>query len=558
MKKLMTMMMLFVLSLLLSGVTTTYTIHVTTTLTPPTGHVHHFMRPSGHDTNCNGTVNADDSAGVRPNCAWATPNHAISCGDVIIAAAGTYTGGKFVRTMNTPTNCPSTTGGIDGTGGIWFAIVLCGAADLRSCKIADPGYGNAAVEWYGGAKYWSVQGFAIENVSNRNGFSVRIAGDLSGGFSSHHIAIINNVIYNSWQAIGVNDGGGQQGLNPPALDYFAAVGNISQNGALNPICLGAIDPVGTGATDSNTTAIKGFIAGNFSFHNWNASCNTKYDTESFMFDSLDVHGSNGIWTMYNNVSYHAARAGMQLTWPGLTTVPFTVNFINNTLFADMADPGVSGNGLPSLVGEINLSAASGYHPLPVTVNIQNNIIKTAWRTFANGAGKPQIFAIAVDGNDNGSTYSTFPLTIGGAGTENIILGKATGCSYGSCNSTFAIDRNDRSSDFGTNYYEDPLFANENDLLTNHIGPPDCTGFENVVQCMGWDARTGTLTANSKIADLTANCAHCAGKGYQRPTMTCPATNSNFPPWLRGVIYLHWTGTQVEQRAGLLAGVPCGM
>ena len=35
-----------------------------------------YVRTAGSDTNCNGTVNVDDSAGVRPNCAWQTTSKA--------------------------------------------------------------------------------------------------------------------------------------------------------------------------------------------------------------------------------------------------------------------------------------------------------------------------------------------------------------------------------------------------------------------------------------------------------------------------------------------------
>ena len=92
----------------------------------------YFMSPTGSDSN-NGT---------SPAAPWATPNHAVNCGDVIIAAAGTYSRGQFGDNFGIVSNCPSTSGGIDGTGGVYFAVLLCGGPDLMSCNITTAGGGD--------------------------------------------------------------------------------------------------------------------------------------------------------------------------------------------------------------------------------------------------------------------------------------------------------------------------------------------------------------------------------------------------------------------------------
>ena len=73
------------------------------------------MSPTGSDSN----------NGLTAATAWATPNHAVNCGDVIIAAAGIY---PVQPNWGTVSNCPSTSGGIDGKGGVYFASVLCGSS----------------------------------------------------------------------------------------------------------------------------------------------------------------------------------------------------------------------------------------------------------------------------------------------------------------------------------------------------------------------------------------------------------------------------------------------
>jgi hypothetical protein len=69
----------------------------------------YYMAPSG----C-----SDSNNGTSPATPWCTPNHNVVCGDVIIAAPGTYSSGQFGGNWGSVSNCPSTTGGIDGAGGI--------------------------------------------------------------------------------------------------------------------------------------------------------------------------------------------------------------------------------------------------------------------------------------------------------------------------------------------------------------------------------------------------------------------------------------------------------
>ncbi|HZZ25416.1 MAG TPA: hypothetical protein VFE60_23985 [Roseiarcus sp.] len=72
--------------------------------------------------------------------------------------------------------------------------------------------------------------------------------------------------------------------------------------------------------------------------------------------------------------------------------------------------------------------------------------------------------------------------------------------------------------------------------------PDCTGHTNVTECM--NAVYGVYAKITPFTGLTS-------KGYQPPAPCTPDTN--WPSWLKGVVYLQWTGTGLVQKSGR----PCG-
>jgi hypothetical protein len=139
------------------------------------------------------------------------------------------------------------------------------------------------------------------------------------------------------------------------------------------------------------------------------------------------------------------------------------------------------------------------------------------------------------------------VTTGGAGSENIFLGVATFCQGSSCNPGLDVTTFHGGS-FGINLYLDPNFHSTADLLANHMGAPNCSGFANVTACMGWDGTT--LTPFSVIYDLTPTAAAAAGKGYQVPR-AC-AADPEYPTWLKGIVYLrHLGGAVIVESAGLV-------
>jgi hypothetical protein len=140
----------------------------------------YYVSPTGNDSN----------SGTSPGAAWLSPNHAVDCGDVIVAAPGTYDSGNFGNTGNwgQVSNCPSTSGGIDGTGGIYFANLICGGDDIESCVVV--GNGNTSLTFWVDQSNWAVTGFKSTNPTNNWGSC--FAAEPSGTYSIHHVAFVND------------------------------------------------------------------------------------------------------------------------------------------------------------------------------------------------------------------------------------------------------------------------------------------------------------------------------------------------------------------------------
>ena len=128
------------------------------------------------------------------------------------------------------------------------------------------------VEWYNGQSNWAIEGFNVPTGGGKRSFGIRVANDAcSGGFKSHHIAVINTITSNSMQGFGFNDCGILGGSATIGADYVATVGMIVQNSNRNGdfqggICVGAIDFVGL--TNWDTVAgTHAFMHNNYGMNN---------------------------------------------------------------------------------------------------------------------------------------------------------------------------------------------------------------------------------------------------------------------------------------------------
>jgi len=484
----------------------------------------YYLDPSGNDS-CNGTSSALGSSG---NCAWATPNHALNCGDVIIAKAGAYSSNGFGY-WGTVSNCPSTSGGIDGTGGIWFAVVLCGST-LGTCT--DDVTGTVGWAFDVTANNWAVEGWVVSTTVNNDA----PAGFVADGRTVpvHHIAFVNDIAY----SVGIGFGGLDNGTSHDApgasgFDYLAFVGDIAQNAEQWDGCTSEISMAGpatvTGFTYSGTHYL---MYGNFA---WNTGTNgCPYDEENYMFDTWDAHGVTSQSVMMNNIGWSAYRMGIQLTFGNYNPITGLHDYIlNNTVYND--------NLANQAFGELNVQ--------------MNNDTAPYIYLYSN---------IAV-----GTQTTSCPLSVGSAGTApplaNVIAG-ATGkqnilyAAISTYDTSGTCYYNGYTGSSNVNYNVDPIFTNTSDLLANQTGAPNCTGFTNTTACMGWNANTNTLTTPSVISDLIPTCgANCTGAGYQKPSTTCDTSGNAYtyyPTWLKGIVYLQWTGTSITENGDLVTK-PCG-
>jgi len=509
----------------------------------------HYIAPSGCSNSYNGLSPTFTSGSNGP---WCNVNHALNCGDVVIAQPGTYNG-TFVP-FGAVSNCPSTSGGIDGTGGIYFAVLLCGGTDLgtngciincatAACSSGVVGSGgrsgiSAAMNL--GQNYWAIEGWtATGNGASHQGFQVDSC--LTITTVVHHIAFINDIVYNAGQGYDTDDCG--YGANPTysnGPDYWAVVGSIAQNASQNTICLGAVDAVGVSQLDSGAgTHI--YFYGNFSYAHVDPSCRTVSDTEDYMFDTWDRHNVSYQGVIANNIGFGADRMCIQLfEQSNFANIP-TIKVYNNTCFRDNL---YSYNDWAD--GEIQIQSTTAN--ITWIISITNNIAYQPNSANGNGTGTVWALTDGPSGAPNG-------LTISG----NVFKGNNSSCRGTYCNSGFdAVSWQSQALINGAATYVNPAFTNTADLLANQAGVPNCTGFTTTTACMGWNAVTSTLTTPSIISDLTPTAGGTAGKGYQLPSTIC-AANADYPTWLKGVVYLQWnSGTHtITEKAGLVTK-PCGM
>lgn len=525
----------------------------TKTFTP--NHLY-FMSSSGCSDANNGTSTATP---------WCSPRHSTVAGDIILAKSGTYSSNIFNSTTGNGFgvvggSIPSIINGIDGTGGIYFAVVLCAGASVGDCKVADnTNFAAVLVD----QNNWAIQGFQVTTNTTSGTQQVGFLadgriGNASGSNITHHICFINDITTDVGMGYATADGGTNNGVSPGnGVDQFCVVGSIGHDSNSWTQCIGAFDDAGPANFDS-TPGTHVFFGGNFGINNQQKYGCLVADGEIFFFDTPDAHGYTGQMIMQDNLGFKAERAGLDVFFQHsvTTAVLATIRQVNNTIYGVMNETnwthGTTGNKGQILLGN---SVNTTNWPFPTT--IQNNISLSSAAVSAAGTGIYALQESVLHPNGN--------INVGGTGNENIISGLQSACGLAFCNPTFDAASDSSVASLGTNFYEDPLFKNVSDAMTNHIGTPNCSGFETTVACMGWNWAAQTVSALSVIDDFTATSVHSAGKGYLPPQKACLTSGerfNNYPTYLKGIVYLHavsgWTnGTVIQQKAGLV-NIPCNM
>ena len=482
---------------------------------------------------------SDANNGLSAGSPWCTPNHSLNCGDVIIAAAGNY---SPMATWGTVSNCPSTTAGIDGIGGINFAILLC-AGNVGSCQVNHPTGHTFAIDVNN--NNWAVEGWLASEgyISGASGFGFTLH---SCSSLIHHVAFINNI--STFNAAGFTTNScGANGGPGFGVDYYAWLGNIAQDsaGRNDGFWDGAFDSIG----EKNFDTVSGthiLIDGNFSYNNQQTT-GGQTDGECYMLDTPDALDYTQTIVFKNNISAICERFGQQYFYQhenvntGMTLKAYQQTLYGGNIVAFGNNPSGAN------YGDINIASTSGTPPW--TVTIQNNLVK---EKLANPTGQTgsNDYTLVIPTNFSG-------WTLGGSGNQNFLKGLASNCGLAVCDSGDNAATNGTLAALGTEIYTDPAFNNLSDLVSSQIGTPSCGSFSMTTACMGWNNTTQSAANPSLIYDLTPTASGTSGKGYQPPG-AC-AADSDYPTWLKGVNVLIWNSTTstINELSGL-TNKPCGV
>ena len=482
----------------------------------------YYLSPTGSDRN----------SGLTPALAWATPNHAgLVCGDVIIAAPGAYSPNGF-NVATTPRSCPSKSGGIDGTGGIFFATVLC--ARPFACTVAyNNAHGNGFPAISISASFWAWEGWAVD-ATGYEATAGCFAAMAAGSQAWHHVAFINDICTDASQGF---YNGGAANIGDAGLDYIATVGSIAymanqRNDGYTQAAFDYVCPYNSDLAPGPHMV----MIGNFGVNNQaGASGGQNADVEGIMLDTFQCSGYANLTVVKNNLIYHSGAQGMQITAiaPG-TSSAAKFHIAQNTFFANAACvPYNNAFVLAEFGGQFN----NPTHPW--TITLANNIMQTYFQHAQCNSTKAPVYGYVVGGT-TGSPGSTRIVSSG-----NVIYSP-----YG----THELPFDDFARTTGA-ILADAEFRNPADLLANHIGKPDCAGFANAAACMGWSYSTLTAAPNSVIDDLTPTASGAVGKGYQPPGRCAP--DPDYPIWLKGVVYLSVADGVISENPGLVTK-PCGL
>lgn len=428
----------------------------------------YYISPDGSDRN----------TGTSSGHPWASPSHALNCGDVIVAAPGNYSAANFYSGKWGAVTCSASQPNV--------AWLICGKFD--ACKISAATTQGMWVD----QSYWGVQGWEVTApVSNADGTCFRVEPSRNHPVTIHHIIFANNV------ANGCTQGGFESTPNIPSLtgvDYLAILGNIAYDTASgSQSCTSGISIWEPVQSDSKPgTHI--YIAGNFSYGNLNpikCAGTPPTDGEGIIFDTFDGTQTSGlpVYTAqavaYNNLVANNGGKGIEVFNNAAGNKHATIWIDRNTIWGDLTDPNQAWGGC----GELAFATASD-------IDAYGNLIST--KSATGCTGKP-IYAMAVSSGD---------------ATDKI----ADNWAYGyDGNNTFVYSSG--SFAYGANTLGiDPAFRNP-------VAPsaPDCSGAANVLACM-------SQAGNNVIANFTPTAPGAAAYGRRTPG-AASVVDPLYPAWL---------------------------
>jgi hypothetical protein len=370
---------------------------------------------------------SDSNNGTSMTTPWLTPNHAMNCGDVILAAASTaYAEANFRTNQWGTITCPA------GNNVAWLKCVTFDACKIT---ISIPNAHDALTPTQ---SYWGVQGWEVTATADGNACFEAFPPNSST--TIHHIIFANDI------ANGCYLGGFTIGQSGSAgVDYVVVIGSISYNAAqTSQNCNSGIDIV----TPTNSDTLAGthyYIGGNFSWGNVNPNpCGggTPSDGQGIFLDTVSPY--SGQIVIDNNISVFNGGMGIKsyLNASGSPNAPVYIR--HNTTYGNQ-----TGNIATTICSEIAFQSS-------LSSNAYSNLAVTGAATGC--AAKQNIYALAVSSPDpTAKLYNNFLYSAAG----NYTTGSGAGFGFGP-NVT------------GTN----PGFVN-----AAWQGAPNCANFASVPACM---------------------------------------------------------------------------
>jgi hypothetical protein len=276
---------------------------------------------------------SDSNNGTSPSTPWLTPNHAVNCGDVILAAASTaYDWNNFAHNWGTVT-C---------AGGNNVAWLTCMTFD--ACKISVSTASSSDDGMLIQASYWGVQGWEITTTASSGACFAIYPWNLT---AVHHVIFADDIC----------NGAGQSGFGidpraPYAEDYIVFIGNI----AYNTVQGGGVCASGFNMGSQNPLdTLPGthiYVAGNFAWNNVEPSiCNggAPTDGQGFMIDTLIGNTAQIVYD--NNISVFNGGRGVEV----YNSANAPIYFRHNTTYGNNTDRNQANHGV---CGEIEITTAS--------------------------------------------------------------------------------------------------------------------------------------------------------------------------------------------------------
>jgi hypothetical protein len=421
----------------------------------------YYLSPSGNDA----------SLGTSSTSAWLTPNHALNCGDVIQAAAGTYNNANFYTGRWGTVSCPGKN-----------SVAWLKCATFDGCKI----YATVNQGMWVDESFWGVEGWEVSTTaSDTYGTCFLASPRYSNPVTIHHIIFANDVANGCAQSGFASANRGSAGV-----DYFNVLASIAFNATQGSNSCSSGISVFQPVQSDTAAGTHIYIAGNFTYANLDPSiCNGSRPTdgEGIIFDQFDgsQSGISSYWSQavaYSNIVVGNGSKGIEVNNNQAGSYNASIWINQNTVWGNNTDPNQTWYGC----SEISTVYAHNVH-------LYGNLASTR---SATGCGGNAIYALGVSaGNTTDTADNNFAYGYNG-------------------NNTFVYD----SGSFAWN--SDNHFGVSPSFTTPAVpGSPSCGGTANAPACMS------ALTQH-----FVPQAANSISYGYQKP-LSSPVSDALFPSWL---------------------------